>query len=332
MRIVFFGSGAFGLPTLEHLAKRHEVVGIVTQSDKPAGRGGKVAPTAVGAWAAEHLAGVPLLKPAKVNEAGVVARVRAIPADAWIVIAFGQKLSRALLEGRLAVNLHASLLPRWRGASPISAAILAGDTETGNTVITLSDRMDAGEIVGVMKREIRPLMTAGELHDELSRDGPMLIESVLGQMQAGTLRARAQDEGLVTIATKLSRADDHVDFLEKADFVRRQVHALTPWPGATVAVLPPGKRVGNDEESAAGPGPLQIKVLRVQPETGVHEKEPGTVLDAARGIVACGQGTRLRILEVQPPGRTPMKWEEFTRGAGRKIEAGATLVPARELA
>src|SRR5690349_7743224 len=119
MRIVFFGSGAFGLPTLEHLAARRTITGVVTQPDKPAGRGGKLSPTPVGAWAAQHLPGIPLLKPPKVNEPDVVNEIRALPADAWVVIAFGQKLSQALLRDHFAINLHASLLPRWRGASPI---------------------------------------------------------------------------------------------------------------------------------------------------------------------------------------------------------------------
>src|SRR5207253_42146 len=129
-------------------------------------------------------------------------------------------------------------------------------------------------------------------------------------------------------ATKLSRADDHVDFLEKADFVRRQIHALTPWPGATLAIV--AANFGMNPSGGAGaPEPIQIKVLRVQPEPGVHQEDPGTLLDVPQGIVACGQHTRLRLLEVQPPGRTPVTWAEFARGTGRKIEAGRRLVPAR---
>lgn len=324
MRLVYFGSGAFGLPTLEHLARRHQIVGVVTQPDKPAGRGGALSPTPVGQWAADNLPDIPILKPAKASEATVVEQIRAFPADAWVVIAFGQKLSRGLLDSRFAINLHASILPRWRGAAPINAAILGGDTETGNSVITLAERMDAGLILATSTRPIEPLMTAGELHDLLSADGPALVESVLEQHAAGTLSPRNQDESLVTIASKLSRGDDHVDFTQKADFVRRQVHALTPWPGVTSAILPPST-------SPNLHAPIHIKLLRVQPMPGTNQQDPGTVLNPAQGLISCAHQTQLKLLEVQPPGKRPMRWEDFVRGGGRAVVEGGRVVPAREL-
>ena len=314
MRIVFFGSGAFGLPTLQALSKRHQVVAVVTQPDKPAGRGGKITPTPIGQWAAQHLPSSPLIKPPKVNEPAIVEQIRSFSADAWVVIAFGQKLSRTLLADRFAINLHASLLPRWRGAAPINAAILGGDTVTGNTVITLADRMDAGLILGTSTRPIEPLMTAGELHDLLSADGPELVESVLERHANGMLQPVTQDESLVTIATKLSKSDGQVDFTQKADFTRRIVHALTPWPGVTCTL------------HATPPQPL--KILRVQPEPGTHQEDPGTLLDVGAGIVACGQHTRLRLLEVQPPGKRPMHWADFARG--RTIPPMSILGAANE--
>ncbi len=325
MRLVYFGSGAFGLPTLEHLARRHQIVGVVTQPDKPAGRGGTLSPTPIGQWAAANLPDIPILKPAKASEATVVEQIRAFPADAWVVIAFGQKLSRTLLDGRFAINLHASILPRWRGAAPINAAILGGDTETGNSVITLAERMDAGLILGTTHRAIEPLMTAGELHDLLAADGPGLVGLVLDQHAAGTLSPHTQDETLVTIATKLSRGDDHVDFTQRADFVRRQVHALTPWPGVTSAIV----------ASPTSPNlhpPIFIKTLRVQPMPGTNQQEPGTVLDPATGLVACAHHTQLKMLEVQPPGKKPMRWEDFARGGGRAVVEGSRVIAARELA
>ena len=325
MRLVYFGSGAFGLPTLEHLARRHQIVGVVTQPDKPAGRGGTLSPTPIGQWAAANLPGVPILKPAKASEATVVEQIRAFPADAWVVIAFGQKLSRVLLDGRFAINLHASILPRWRGAAPINAAILGGDTETGNSVITLAERMDAGLILGTSHRAIEPLMTAGELHDLLSADGPGLVELVLDQHAAGTLLPQTQDETLVTIATKLSRGDDHVDFTQRADFVRRQIHALTPWPGVTNAIVAP-------PTSPDLHPPIFIKTLRVQPMLGTNQQDPGTILDPATGLIACAHHTQLKMLEVQPPGKKPMRWEDFARGGGRAVVEGSRVIPARELA
>lgn len=330
MRIVYFGSGAFGLPTLEALSRTHQIVGVVTQPDKPAGRGGKLTPTPIAQWAAANLPDIPILKPAKVNEPAMIDAIRALPADAWVVIAFGQKLSRALLEGRFAINLHASLLPRWRGAAPINAAILGGDHATGNTVITLADRMDAGQILSASSppRPIDPLMTAGELHDVLAADGPAMVEKVLADFAADTLSPARQDESAVTIATKLSKSDDNMDFNQRADFVRRQIHALTPWPGITCAIVPPA----SPGEAAPSGKPIHIKVLRVQPVTGIHHQDPGTLLDIGQGIVACAHETQLRILEVQPPGRTPMKWEDFLRGAGRAIVPNSRLIPAREVA
>ena len=330
MRLVYFGSGAFGLPTLEHLARRHQIAGVVTQPDKPAGRGGQLTPTSIGQWAAANLPNRPLLKPARVNDPAMVEQIRGLESDAWVVIAFGQKLSRTLLDGRFALNLHASLLPRWRGAAPINAAILGGDTETGNTVITLADRMDAGLILGTGRRPIDPLTTAGELHDLLSADGPALVESVLSRHESGTLDAQTQDETLVTIASKLSRGDDHVDFTQRADFVRRQIHALTPWPGVTSAIVAPEST--DPAASSPVPAPMHLKILRVQPVPGIHQQDPGTLLDIVGGLVACAHHTQLRLLEVQPPGRNAMRWEDFARGAGRSIVPDSRIVPARELA
>jgi methionyl-tRNA formyltransferase len=193
MRIVFLGSGAFGLPTLQHLAARHTVVGVVTQPDKPAGRGSKLTPTPIGAWAAEHLPGTPLIKPEKINTPEVRDLVRSWECDAWVVIAFGQKLGPTLLADRFAINLHASLLPRWRGAAPINHAILAGDTVTGNSVITLADRMDAGLVLGQSRRPIEPAQTTGELHDLLATDGPALVEQVLAEHAASRSEVDGRD-------------------------------------------------------------------------------------------------------------------------------------------
>lgn len=323
MRLVYFGSGAFGLPTLERLARDHAVVAVVTQPDRPAGRGGKPTPTPVADWTARHLPDVPLLKPAKVNQPEVVAQIRGFEADAWVVIAFGQKLSRELLEGVFAVNLHASLLPRWRGAAPINAAILAGDTTTGNSVITLADRMDAGLILAQSRRAIDPLMTAGELHDSLAADGPDLVSSVLADFAAGTLRPQPQDEREVTIATKLSREDDAIDFHQPADFLRRQIHALTPWPGVTAELDTPGGG------SAGGRGPQTLKILRARTVPTSHTgAEPGTLIDPRVGTVACGNGTVLQVLEVQPPGKRAMPWSAYANG--RTIPPLTRMVSPRE--
>lgn len=304
---------------------------VVTQPDKPAGRGGKLSATPIGEWAAEHLPGVPIIKPVKVREPEVVEQIRAVEADAWVVIAFGQKLPAGLLADRFAINLHASLLPRWRGAAPINAAILGGDAVTGNTVITLADRMDAGLILGQTERVIEPTVTAGELHDMLAGDGPELVEQVLAQHVASTLQPRTQDEALVTIAGKLSKDDDAIDFAMSAEFLRREVHALTPWPGLTVAAVPVG-----EGDSPAGTTVQTLKVLRtaVAERTSDDPSRPaGLILDVAGGLVACGHGSVLRLVEVQPPGKRGMPWGDFVRGAGRGLVGKhMKLVAAREVA
>ena len=330
MRVVYFGSGAFGLPTLERLCRDHEVVAVVTQPDRPAGRGAKLTPTPVGEWAARRLGEGAVLKPARVNTPEMIELIRGFAAEAWVVIAFGQKLPKVLLEGRFAVNLHASLLPRWRGAAPINAALLAGDAVTGNTVITLADRMDAGLILGTSTRAVDPLVTAGELHDLLAADGPELVERVLAGHAAGTLKGEVQDEGLVTIATKLSKGDGTPDFNQPADFVRRQIQALTPWPGVT-AELESGGAAGG-AGGAGGAGVQMIKLLRARVETGVVGVEglrAGTVVDAMNGLVVCGRGTVLRVLEVQPAGKRGMDWASFARG--RSIAPMSVLGPVTEM-
>lgn len=304
MDVVYFGSGAFGIPTLRALAERHRVRAVVTQPDRPAGRGKTLTPNPVAAFAAEHLPDADLIKPEKVNAPEVVDLVRAHPGDAWVVIAFGQYLGRKLLADRFAINLHASLLPRWRGAAPINHAILAGDAETGNSVITLAERMDAGFVLGQTRRAIDPAQTAGELHDQLAADGPELVLDVLARHAAGSLDPIEQDESLVTEAGKLSRDVAWVDFAQPAGDCRARINGLSPWPGVSVEI--------------AG---TRVKLLRAAPEPGASaaEQAPGTLLDADRGVVAC-VGSALRLLEVQPAGKKPMPWDAFARGA--RLDAG----------
>lgn len=315
MRIIFFGSGAFGVPTLENLAATHELVAVVSQPDRRAGRGSKLVPTPISAWATEHLPGVPLYRPESINEPEWTDRVRAHEADAWVIIAYGQKLSEHLLADRFAINLHASLLPRWRGAAPINAAILAGDTQTGNSVITLASRMDAGFVLGRSNRLIEPNQTAGELHDLLASDGPALVARVLAEHQAGTTAPETQDDTRVTIAPKLRREDAWLDFAETAESVRRRVHGLTPWPGVAVRI-----------------GGIEVRLLRVKDDTAEGESTPdaapGMLKDAAAGVVQCGDGSTLQLLEVQPAGRKPMLWKSFVNG--NPVQDGTMVSPTRD--
>ncbi|MBK9189758.1 MAG: methionyl-tRNA formyltransferase [Phycisphaerales bacterium] len=324
MKIAFLGSGAFGLPSLEALAQHHTIVGVVSQPDKPAGRGGELTPTPISRFAALELGSVPLLRPERVNTPDIIRTIHAWNADAWVVIAFGQKLSPALLAGPPAMNLHASLLPRWRGAAPINHAMLGGDAVTGNSVITLADKMDAGLILAQSRRAIEHTQTAGELHDLLAADGPALLDEILARVASEGLHGQAQDESLVTLAPKLSKADAWVDFTQPAEDCRRRINALTPWPGVAVTLdAAPLKLLraatqpqGDDTPAAAG-------------SSARADAPPGTLLDVERGWVACGLGTRLRLLEVQPAGGRPMTWREFANGRRLAARPGVTLTGGR---
>lgn len=311
MRIVFFGSGEFGVPTLAALSKSHAIVGVVTQPDKPAGRGGEVTPTPIGAWAAANLPGVPLMKVASCNDEATAECIKALgdTATAWVVIAFGQKLGASLLRDRFAVNLHGSILPRWRGAAPINWAILEGDAEIGNSVITLADRMDAGLVLAQSSRAIDARTTAGDAHDALAADGPALVERVLSEHAAGSLKPVPQDEASVTTAPKLSKSDGWVDFTRAPEACRRRINGLSPWPGVTVKFREDTLKL------------LRAEVISDRAPEGAESGPPaGTILDADAGFVLCGNGGVLRLLEVQAAGKKAMSWKDFANGARVKSE------------
>lgn len=307
MDVVFFGSGAFGLPTLEALSTAHTVRAVVTQPDRRAGRGGKLTPTPIGQFAEDSIGETRLFKPENTNVVEVREALVAIQAEAWVVIAFGQKLSRELLEGVFAINLHASLLPRWRGAAPINAAILAGDAETGNSVITLADRMDAGLVLGQSRRPITTDDTAGTLHDALAEDGVALLLDILSRFGQGQVEEHEQDELQVTLAPKLGRKDGWVDFADSAERCRCRINGLSPWPGVTVRFRSEPLKLVRAERVVSDPELVS---------------EPGVVVDADAGVVGCGEGA-LRLLEVQPPGKKVMAWGAFARG--RHVKRGERI-------
>ncbi|MHC4992015.1 MAG: methionyl-tRNA formyltransferase [Planctomycetota bacterium] len=293
MRIVFFGSGAFGLPTLEALVTTHEVVLVVSQPDRPAGRRRQLSPTAVAAFATQ--AGLDLFRPEDPNEPEAVARVHADRPDAMVVIAYGHKLGSPLLEDTLAVNLHASLLPRLRGAAPINWALIRGEHETGVSVITLAERMDAGLVLAQRRTAIDPRETSGELHDRLARLGPEVILETLAAHEAGALHGLEQDPAAVTWARRLSKTDGTVDFAQAAPLVRGCVHGLTPWPGCWVHLA--GSR---------------LRLHRVEVvDPPAEELEPGQL--SSSGLVGCAPGA-VRLLEVQPAGGNVMTFDAYCRG------------------
>ncbi len=290
MKVVLFGAGAFGLPTFERLHAMHDVALVVSQPDRPAGRGRTTTPNPVSQWA---MAGqLPLHRSDNVNAREDVEVIRAVDADAWVVIAFGQKLGSALLDDRFAINLHGSLLPRWRGAAPIHHAVMAGDDVTGVSVITLAATMDAGDVLGQSTMPIESSATTGDLHDALAQLGPDIVESVLRDHAQGTLTAQQQHADSVTQAGKLSRSDAVIDFSAGPDTVRGRINGLSPWPGVAVDV--DGRR---------------LKLLRADQSDDVVG--PGHL--TADGLLGCSGGS-VRVLDVQPQGKRPMPFADWANG------------------
>ena len=315
MKLLFFGSGEFGLPTLQWLHAHHQLLAVVTQPDKPAGRKRQLTATPIGQWAATQ-PDLDVLKFENVNTVEAIAQIADYQADASVVIAFGQKLSPGLIEamGDLAVNLHASLLPKFRGAAPINHAMMQGETATGVSVIALAQRMDAGEVYATASMPIEPGQTAGELHDALALLGPDAIGKVLQQLQDSTLNPQVQDESLASKAPKLSKADGTVHFDQDALAVRCRVHGLTSWPGC---------RVQWQRQNSNEPATLILHRVEALPnDVGDPNAKPGTVLEGFRVQTASGV---VRLLEVQTAGTKVMNVEDFARG--HQLSVGDVLEP-----
>lgn len=321
MKVVFLGSGAFGLRTLEAIAASHEVPLVVSQPDRPAGRGRRETPTPIAARVLSDqeagiggLATTTLHRTDAINGSEALAAIEVARPDALVVIAFGQKLGTELLADRFAINLHASLLPRWRGAAPINRAMMAGDPVSGISVISLASRMDAGEVHALRETPIDPTETAGELHDRLAALGPEAVLEVLDRLADGRIESVAQDESLVTQAAKLGRKDATVDFSVPASTVRAMAHGLVPWPGCEVSVSVP--------EGESGPERLRIHRLMVDSHDVISDRPVGSVDED--GLVACGRGL-VRLLEVQIAGGRVLEWQDFHRG--RPLPEGTVLRP-----
>lgn len=293
------GSPAFALPALRTLHAAHEIAAVYCQPPRPAGRGQALTPCPVSAEAARL--GLPVRTPARLrNDAAEQAAFAALGLDAAVVAAYGLILPQAMLDApRLGcLNIHASLLPRWRGAGPIQAAVLAGDDETGVTIMQMAAGLDTGPMLLRESVPIGPETTAATLHDELAVLGARLILRALEEHPA----PEPQPEAGVTYAPKLSRADGRLDWTRPAHALDRQVRGLVPWPGAWTQLL--GET---------------LKVLAARPEPGAGP--PGVALDD-RLLIACGDGA-LRLLRVQRPGRGPLEAAAMLRGM--KVPAGTRV-------
>jgi methionyl-tRNA formyltransferase len=313
MRIVFIGTGEIGVPTLQALLKsEHSVAGIVTQPDKPVGRAQMVEPPPIKKVLMSDAPGglrLPIWQPARIKDRQAIEEIRALLPDVIVVMAYGQILPRDVLEiPKVAcLNLHASLLPRWRGAAPIQAAIAEGDRETGITVMYMDEGLDTGDILLQRKIEIHPDDTGRSLHERLAQIGPEALVESLRLLTAGSAPRIAQDNAQVTHAPKLKREDGKIDWSKPAEVIERKIRAFNPWPGAFTLVTDKGGRQ------------LRMKILD---GTIVEGKgRPGEILRAPSNELIVGTGKNaLSIWHVQLEGKWRMSASDFIRGHARLLE------------
>jgi methionyl-tRNA formyltransferase len=304
MRLIFMGTPDFAVPTLiEIVGRGHQVAAVYTRAPKPAGRGMELQPSPVEREARRF--GLPVLTPKSLRSDEAIAEFCAHNADAAVVVAYGLILPKPILNAVPlgCFNLHASLLPRWRGAAPINRAIIAGDAETGVMVMRMEEGLDTGPIALAERVPIGTDMTAGDLHEVLARGGANLMVRALGALERGTLHLTPQAKVGVTYAAKIDKNETRIDWSNSWKAVHDHCRGLSPFPGAWFELPRAGR----------------IKVLRSTRGEGAGA--PGTVLDD-RLTIACGEGA-MRVLEVQRAGKQPMKAEEFLRGI--KVAPGIRL-------
>lgn len=298
LRIVFMGTPAFAVPTLtEMLGQGHEVAAVYTRAPAPAGRRGlDLVPSPV-QQAAEGF-GIPVFTPKSLRNAEVQAEFAAHQADVAVVVAYGLLLPKPVLEApRLGcLNLHGSLLPRWRGAAPIQRAVMAGDTETGVMVMRMDEGLDTGPVAMAERLPIPLDLTAGQLHDRMMRVGADLMARALAALARGSLAFTPQSEDGITYAAKITKEECRLDFSGDAMMLHHRIRGLAPAPGAYFEAAGDARRV---------------KILQSLPASG--SGAPGMLIDET-GLVACGQGA-LRLITVQPAGKSAMPIADYLRGA-----------------
>ena len=302
MRIVFMGTPDFAVPSLEALfAAGHEVVGVFSQPDKPVGRHqNKLKPTPVKVCAMDH--NVPVFQPTKLRDGTALAQLKELNPELIVVAAYGRILPDDILDlpAKGCINVHSSLLPKYRGSAPINWAVVNGDAETGVTIMHMATELDAGDIIAQVSTPIDPDETVDAVHDRLAALGGELLVKVVADIAAGTATRTPQDPAQVTLAPMLSRELSPIDWTMSAKAIHNKVRGLTPWPATSTDAFTE----------------KPVKVYSVT-ETGAStNKTPGTVLSADKnGIdVACGDGKVVRILELQAPGSRRMAAADYLRG------------------
>ena len=297
MRVVFMGSPQFSVPSLEAISSRYEIVGVFTQPDRPAGRGRKLQASAVKTASLDL--SIPIFQPKKIRQEDTVTQLIKLSPDVIIVVAYGQILSQSILDIPRwgSINVHASLLPNWRGAAPIQASILNGDTVTGITIMLMDAGMDTGPILSQAELEIKAEETGGELASRLSILGAELLLDTLPSYINGEIRPCPQEDDEATYAPMIKKSDGLLDFNKPADFLTRQVRAYEPWP--TSYFVWEGRRI----------------VVRSAYSKSIHESEIGLVLKVTdHPAIVTAEGA-LVLEQIQPAGKKPMRGDAFLRGS-----------------
>ena len=303
MKIVYLGSGEFGIESLNALAgSSHSLRFIVTQPSHPAGRGRKPRPTPVARWANTY--STPFIETEDVNTPQVIEKVASYEPDLIVVIAFGRKIGNELinLPPKAAINVHASLLPKYRGAAPVNWAIINGEKQTGITIISLAEKMDTGKILAQEKTDILENETAGELHDRLAQMAAPLLLETIDKIADGSIVYTEQDHSKATLAPKMKKSDGFIDFNAPAGSLRRKIRGLWPWPGAS-AIYVSKKTTKSLRVTIA-----MAEVVQTSKTVGLP---PGT-LDENLNII-CGEDA-IKITKIKPTGSRLMDFKDFVNG------------------
>ena len=317
MKILFFGSGFFGIPSLQAIKEsENELTSIFTQPAQPAGRGRKQKPTPVALWAMQN--NIPCTETDNVNSPQMTQKIAACNAELLLVIAFGQKISPDVINlfQKGAVNVHASLLPKYRGAAPINWALINNDSQTGVSIITLAQKMDAGFILNQTEVQIDPDDDAQTLQDKLALAAPSLLINTISQIAASTAQYTPQDESQVTYAHKLKKSDGFIDFSQPAEAVKNKIRALWPWPGAQT-----------DYVSAKTKKCVRVTIAKAEVIKTPDTKNSTFGLFDRNLNVICGQDN-IKILRIKPAGSPLMDFKDFVNG--RKTAPGDLLLNIRE--
>ena len=317
MNIVYLGSGEFGLECLSALAQSsHSLDFIVTQPPRQAGRGRKPTPTPVAGWANEK--SISFLETQDVNAPQIIQNIDGYKPDLIVVIAFGQKIGNELIKlpPKGAINVHASLLPKYRGAAPVNWAIINGETETGISIITLAEKMDAGLILAQAKTEILAGETAGQLHDRLAQMAAPLLLETIDKIADNSAVYTEQDDSAATLAPKLKKSDGFLNFNDSAESLARKILGLWPWPGASAIYV--SKKSGKRE-----------RIIIAKAQTAETTSKAGIAagtLDENLNVI-CGGGA-LKITEIKPAGGRLLDFKDFVNG--RQTRPGDRLVEIKK--